>query len=768
MSVSGRELRPRRTTESQSSPAGVTPPRAGRVTRSSAATNASGGVSATPERRSSRQSEPARPYTQTSQLHTPIRRRGGKRTRHQSGFYDEDSDEDELLSSPVSPFVGPPSSSRGTRHSARLSRPANAPSPAKRRAIATPGKTATARRATPRRGDKPHRPIPRKPLPPPSAKLIDPGIIPEWQTLPYLIWVQIFKHASSPLDDREQVDWLLATSRICRAFAEPAMTALYHCPPLLTRPMAHHLVEHLSRDPSTTSFNYRAKVEKLRIDVQEIAAKTYRGQSLDFRRLVTSLPRLKVIDFSHEKDLPPFRSLDDPLRWHYPDSLFDALNGIPLAGEDAVPPTKLIGWRWNRRMMGNDTSPTRIKTLHMTPAFSNLKKLSFVNYQVPSLRTAGRAVSPTAVALDQTYVQELAEAISALPNLEYLSAESSTVVNDEFLALLPKTIRFLELVNCWEIGGEDFAAYLLSHGSRLEHLSLRHNQSLNLAFLEVLESACPRLQTLRVDLKNYNHHEFYNDSDPNYSEVLTVQQVPKWPASLETIELRNMKKWSAEAAEMLFQSLVDSAPGLANLRHLDLKTMLDIPFRQRSALRDKWEAKLKHVFLREKQDPKPFFSLRRPPVNNNGEAAGTIKKSPKKKVKVGTESENEARRSSRIATVKAYSPSSRASSVGRDLRGTSVRPLYAEVDTDADEDDDEEEAPGETKKSDAEERKGTNGAEEDVFRHGMCDVVEIQLDNQKIAEITWQMEDFLDEEPSDNPSDEDWDGDREADVEYAW
>ncbi|KAK0626160.1 hypothetical protein B0T14DRAFT_471849 [Immersiella caudata] len=749
MSGSGRELRPRRASEFQDSPAGTTPPRAGRATRSSAAANASGGVSATQGRN----------QTQVSPQ-TPVRRRGGKRTRHQSGFYDEDSDEDELLSSPVSPFVGPPTSGRSTRHSARLSRLAGVPSPAKRRAIATPSKTASPTRTTLLRA-KLVRPTPRKPLRAASPTLPDAGIIPNWQVLPYFIWVQIFQHASSPLDDGEQVDWLLATSRICRAFAEPALTALYQCPPLLTRPMAHNLVELLSRDPSTTSFNYRAKVEKLRFDVKDIAAKTYRGYHLDFRKLITCLPRVQVIDFSHEKDLPPFRSLDDPLRWQYPDSLFEALNGISTAGEDGHPPTKLIGWRWNRRMMGSDTSPARIKSLHLTPAFSNLKKLSFVNYQVPSLRMAGRTVSPETGALDQSYVQEFAGAICALPNLEYLSAESSTVVNDEFLALLPKSIRFLELVNCWEIGGEDFAAYLISHGSKLEHLSLRHNQSLSLAFLEVLGGACPRLQTLCVDLKNYNHHEFYNDSDPNYSEVLNVHQIPKWSESLERIELRNMKKWSAEAAEVLFQSLVNSAPNLPHLRHLDLKTMLDIPFRQRSALRDKWEAKLKHVFLREKKDPKPFFSLRKPLVGDDTKPAGTIKKSPRKKPKAATESENEARRSSRIATVHASNPSSRA-------RGTRARPTYAEVDTDEDEDEDEEDDENtseENEKSDVEERSDTTGSE--VFRHGMCETVEIQLDNQKISEITWQMDDFIDE-GSDNPSDEDWDGDREVDVGYAW
>ena len=592
-------------------------------------------------------------------------------------------------------------------------------------------------------------------------------MIPDWLRLPYLMWIDVFKYASAPLDEREHVDWLLATSRVCRAFAEPCLTALYQCPPLLTRSMAHNLVALLKRDPSTTAYKYRQKVEKLRVDVQEIAAKTFRGQMLDFGALIACTPRLQVIDFTHEKDLPPFRSLDDSLRWHYPDAMFEALNGIRPAGESEAAPTKLIGWRWNRRLMGPNTDPSRIKSLHLTLAFANVKKLSLINYQVPSLRYAGKAVSPITQGADEAFIQDIAQAISSLPVLDYLSVESSTIVNDDFLSLLPKSLKFLELINCWEVSGEDFTGYLLSHGQKLEHIVLRHNQSLSLAFLTVMESGCPNLKTLSVDLKNYNHHEFYNDSDPNYAEVLTVDQVPKWPETLEWIELRNMKKWSAEAAEVLFQSLVDSAPTLPHLRHLDLKTMLDIPFRQRSALRDKWDAKLKRVFLRKKVDPKPFFSLRKAAVVTGVEITKVATKSPRKKARVVTASESEARRSSRIAT-HASNPSSRDSSLGRDPRAVRARPSYAEVDTDADDEDNEPEALEESEKSEPESEKNASDAEEDIFRHGMCDTVDIQLDNQKLAEITWQMDDFLDVEASDNPSDEDWDGDDHADGGYAW
>jgi hypothetical protein len=714
-----------------------------------------------------------------------VRRRGAKRprSRHQSGFYEEDDDSDEDDwdddgdETPPSPAVEHRRSPRRTRNTRPRSRVVvktaknAAPAPSRvapRKAKTTPRKSAP-RKATPRKlGTSGLNEGITKPADP-----TDSGVIPDWLSLPYLILVQVFMYASAPLDDREDANWLLATSRVCRAFAEPALTALYQCPPLLTRHMAHGLVALLSTDPSKTMFNYRSKVEKLRIDVEEIAAKTYRGQLLDFRALIAHLPRLQVVTFSHRKDLPPFRSLDDPLRWQYPDALFEALNGVSPTGDEGgaqLTPTKLTGWRWNRRLMGLDTSPARIKSLHMTPAFAGLKKLSFVNYQVPSLHRAAREVSPTTNAMDQASVQNLADAISVLPELEYLSVESSTVVNDEFLSLLPKSLRTLELINCWEVGGEDFANYLVSHGYKLEHLNLRHNQSLSLSFLTVLGSACPALQTLCVDLKNYNHHEFYNDSDPNYAEVLAVDQTPTWPESLERIELRNMRKWSAEAAEVLFQSLVDSAPNLPNLRHLDLKTMLDVPFRQRSALRDKWEAKLKRVFLRKLEDPKPIFSLRSKSAAPAGTKA-TTKGRKEDKSREAVASDGEARRSHRIATQVSNPSSSRDSSMGRDLRDVRTRPSYAEVDTDADEVEDggeESDRAEDSEESGTEDGKKSGEGEEEDFRHGMCETVDIQLDNQKPAETTWQMDDFLDEE-ADDASDEDWDGDVEGGGDgYAW
>ncbi|KAK0705132.1 hypothetical protein B0H67DRAFT_649497 [Lasiosphaeris hirsuta] len=766
-----RELRPRQAAESRAAPAGVTTPRAAptRVTRSSAGTQANprGAISAPPPqpRISTRSSTRANRSHSNKRAVSPtplsVGTRQSKRSRPQSGFYDEDSDSDLGLDLDLDLDLDNASS-------ASPQSPVADPQPTTPRR-STPRTPRSAAKTAKKRPARSHQFTPLKSQTATEEAPAEPAIIPDWLSLPYFVLVQIFQYASAPLNDQDSVSWLLATSRVCRTFLEPALTALYQCPPLLTRPMAHNLVTLLARDPSTTKFNYRVKVEKLRIDVEEIAAKAFRGQQLDLKTLITSLPRLKVLDFSHPLDLPPYRRLDDNLRWHYPDALFEALNGTPPSGGavDGIPPTKLTGWRWNRRMMEPDMDLAQIRSLHLKPAFASLKKLCFINYQVPSLKARRPEDAEEALAQDRAFVQSFADAISALPDLEYLSIESSTVVNEDLLACLPESIKTLELLNCWEVFSEEFASYLLSRGHKLEHLSLHHNQSLNLGFLSVLGTACPNLQTLSVDLKNFNHHEFYHDSDPNYEDVLTVDQIPKWPESLEIIEMRNMRKWTAEAAEVFFQSLVDSAPRLPKLRHLALKAMLDIPFRQRSAIRDKWAAKLKRVFLRKQVDPRPFFTLR-PKPNRDEEKAKKAAAKTRAAAKLSGTANSASRRSNRLAE-QFSNPSSRSSSVGRDLRQARAKPSYVEPDTDVEVSEADEESADESRPSSAPTPASQDTqAESDFFRHGMCESVDIQLDNQKPRERTWQMEDFMDENASDDLSDEDWSGDREDVAGYAW
>lgn len=680
--------------------------------------------------------------------------RKSKRARLNPGYYDEASDEDEddgedSYLSPatdvgqrVVPIVTP-TKSRKTKVKSANSTP----------------KTKRTPKAVPTTGQ-------------PDLPVADPGKIPPWAQLPYFNLVQIFEYAAPAPLDSARARWLLGASRVCRAFAEPALTALYKNAPLLSITSALELVSLLDHATDATLFKYQQKIERLELDVENVVSRTSRGRQLDLGALIRHLPRLKEVDLWHRKDNPPYRELDGNLKWRYPLQLFEAF-GVRIRADgtitniedQAAPATypRLHSWRWNSRMLSWCMKLETLRDIHTTPSFAGLRKLSFVNFQLPSL-LARDPEDPAIIEQDRSFIARLTESIKVLPQLTHLTIESSTAVNDELLPLLPKTLQRLELINCWDIRAEDFAAYLLSNGSGLRHLELHHNQSLSLAFLPVLGAACPKLESLSMDLNYYKHHEFYRDSQPCYDALLTAGQIPTWPSTLQSLKLKNLRKWDAEAAEHFFQSLVDSAPNLPMLRHLDIKAMLDIPFRQRSQIRDKWVVKLKKVFLRKWRDPLPVHSLRKQ------EDAGSLDATKKKKKQQKSSSLMESpstRRSHRIATQESR-PSSRGSSVGRDLRATGGRVSYAEPDTDEDLGEDEEDDVDDEIQSPATEAgPSCPAAEEDSFVQGMCDVVDIRFDNQKPVELQWHMEDFLDSE-ADDPTDDDWDGDRDVDDDYAW
>ncbi len=586
-------------------------------------------------------------------------------------------------------------------------------------------------------------------------------VIPPWHTLPYLILVSILDYAAAPLNDDVLVRWLTAAGRTCRAFAEPAATALYRSPPLLSASKVYRLTALLARPPSTTMFNYRQKVEVFRIDVGLLALRP-----AELEDLITNCPRLTELDICHYKDMSPYRRLDDNLRWTYPAGFFEKLGahrrGAGFTG--GSPAVRLKRWRWSQRMMGKDWSFADIKALHMSPPFSGLQKITFVNYQRPSLM-AKDAEDPLVIAEDKKYAEVFAGLLAALPDLQHVVIESSTAANEMLLPMLPKMLRHLELINCWDVTAEHFADYLGSHGRELRNLTLHHNQSLSLAFLPVLERSCPKLESLRMNLTYYSHHEFYNDSSPMYDAVLLADEVPTWPTSLQVIELEHLRQWDADAAEVFFQSLAFSAPRLPMLRRLTIKAMLDIPWRQRSEVRDKWVATLNGIYKRESGDPTPAHTLQ-PAGPGHRESAAPAK--PAKKARgcepgLGPAS----RRSGRIASL-ASGSSSRRSSAGTRLKKSGPgRISYRELDSDEDDDaaDGDAAAGGLDDNEDAGARPPSEAALD--FIQGLCDVVDIRFDNQKPMETQYGMDDFLNSDHAN--SDDEWTGDDDGtEVGYAW
>ncbi|CAK7563926.1 MAG: hypothetical protein SEPTF4163_001808 [Sporothrix epigloea] len=626
---------------------------------------------------------------------------------------------------------------------------------------------------------------------------------PPWATLPYLVLAEIFACGAGPLDTIASVRWLLGVSRTCKSFTEPALRVLYRKPPMITMNMAHNLVDHLAKDPSTTTYDYRKKVKALGIDVGSLASRVYRGRHLDVPSLISYCPSLEAVDLFHYKDTPPYREQSENLRWSYPERLFEVLGSLPLrektqsacelAQEEdnssndmaatstpprtASPRYTLKSWRWNQRLMGPDMTLDKIRAIHLSPTFAGLRELKFVNYQRPSL-LALDPEEPAAIEADIYQAEAFASLLNALPNLTHLSMESSTAVNEYILPLMPKTIQCLTLINCWDVAAYQFAEYLVTHGQALRELTLNYNQSLSLYFLRVLGTACPQLQALRMNLTYYSQHAFYNDANPFYERLMMPKDVPVWPTGIQIIELEHLRKWEPDAAEVFFQSLVDAAPHMPKLRVLAIKAMLDIPWRQRCEMRDRWEAAFDRVFKRRAPPPEPANSLSYYSKKEKQD------ESPRCSAKVRPIDSVPSRRSHRIASHVA-SPSSCASSKSRKLRDKAPNNSvsYREPDTDEDipssgesSDDSEsgeEEAnegdkmavEGKTDEASGEPWPSTQSVKNE-FVHGMCDVVDIRIDNQKPGEIQYRMMDFLDSE--DSTSDEEWTGDGVEVLDYAW
>ena len=243
------------------------------------------------------------------------------------------------------------------------------------------------------------------------------------------------------------------------------------------------------------------------------------------------------------------------------------------------------------------------------------------------------------------------------------------------------------------------------------------------------------MQTIEVDL-TYTDPSSYHDVDPHYDELLPNGQ-PVWPASLRDVEFSNLRNLDAAEADGFFQSLVDSAPELKDLRRLSLKAILKVGWRDRARLREKWKMQLDRVFLRKCPSPSQFDSSSH--VSPSAIAAHSLTESRAAGSHPASASEDsdqpdklspamaKNRKSSRIAQ-KELESLSKPSVEGEPVAQS---PWLSTAD-------------------------GPNWPDEENedFVHGMVDEVVLRLDDQRPAESQWKEVDFLDSEQSD----EDWDG----------
>ncbi|KAJ5542236.1 hypothetical protein N7535_004659 [Penicillium sp. DV-2018c] len=532
--------------------------------------------------------------------------------------------------------------------------------------------------------------------------LVGSGVIPPWQTLPYHVLFDIFLHASHPVFDEarlartDSVKWLL--SRACSSCA-------VSLPPLLPAAKSHSLLRLLEQPQESLSMNYSGKIKELHVEVEPVLV--YKsGPTLgyfDLAKLIEKTPQVHTVRLYHKDDhtmgLSPWHITQS--KWTYPSSVFSAIENRGIS---------LRSWEWNSRFLKTDGLVDLMMTMHPQRAFQSLRDLGLFHLDITNETTSA------------TEEAGLSEALSMLPDLQRLAFTESSLVGGGTLTSLPHTIRFLTLNNCDRLFSEDLASYLSSHGASLRGLSLSHNRYLNMSFIQNLAQSCENLEVFKMDLSMHDASS-YHDVEPHFDYLLEQTEVPTWPTKLREIELSQLRKWDHATAEVFFDSLLNAAPDLRDLRRLAISAILEIAWRDRANFRERWIGQLERVFLRRSTPPNPNLrSLRKRPLKTNSS------------VTVGRLDEHEVQMDdSKPATAdhETHTVSKRQST-----RLARHKPR------------DGDEAVGGTSLA------GTPSPEAGKIQ-GMCDIVNIRIDNQRPSEMQYDENDFLDDELS---GDEDWTG----------
>lgn len=618
-----------------------------------------------------------------------------------------------------------------------------------------------------------------------SSKLVS------WQALPYQILADIFLYASQPLwtsDFRvtHSAHWLLETATICRSFAEPAISALYFSPPLGPPSRARNLIESLATQTDGSMFNYANKIKYLDVEADMTMGRKYRGQDpIDLGNLIRLTPQLRGVRI-HLSPTVVFR-LASRIRHKtsYQESIFTALKIKRIALQD---------WIWCSDLAGKRYQGPKLEAIHHSHAFQSLRNLTFIRY-------------------DEVHAAEedLAVAIKSLPNLKNLVFKGSRIINEKLLPLLPTQLERLELVNCPNLDSEGLLIFLETGGQNLLELILNHNQALNLSFLADFAVSCPKLKKLKMDLLYHSPNLTFIDVDAKFDALINEDEIPTWPSSLRDIELLYLRKWDLGMAECFFSSLVDSAASLPDLRRIKIRASVEESgWRERVEFRDKWTSRLRDVFFRVSKPPgahyrsisafkayKQRFPHGTPQHQQAAQKLGhtEVKKlTLKERVLVNHDKDSEiekkptpARRSRRLLAIRPRilrepstgdesandgdeddgykSPKPARSIAARRTR----RRRKQETDVSSSSEDSALDDDPATEK--ASEEDDTDASKEKsaatIFIQGMCDVVNIFIDNLRPTEEQLHESDFLDEEMS---GDEDWDGDADVagDEHYAW
>ena len=301
----------------------------------------------------------------------------------------------------------------------------------------------------------------------------------------------------------------------------------------------------------------------------------------------------------------------------------------------------------------------------------------------------------------------LSSALCALTSLKHLAIihPYRGALDAEFWPALPSTLESLSLAFTW-IDTNQLISLFKAKGFGLRKLSLSHNHHLTLAFILDLASACPRLISLRMLGHVWTSASIWDEAIEHLSD-----KVPTWPTSLQNLELLNITNLNHEFAQTFFQTLLDASANLKDLRTLIIKVGVDIPLRERTRFRHSWVEKMETAYLRHCPDPNPeFYSIAAAEASLLKSAA---KAAPDEPIQSG-----------------------QAIKTRRNARSTDLN-------------------------------AGSTVSGRDIVVQGLCDTVEIRIDNLRPTSTGKQFteEDFLDSEVS---GDSEWDGDGSEDGDYAW
>ncbi len=602
-----------------------------------------------------------------------------------------------------------------------------------------------------------------------------------WQTLPYHILASIFEYSiSSPANDdpapyRNPVG-LVGISVLCKSFTEPALSALYRSISLGPYPWVKTLLQTLESQNENSTINYRAKIRSLYVRTE------IEWELLPAIMLYT--PQLRRIYFYLASDEPKFHKIG----LANTGSRLVTLDFKTFV-EGQIP---LKDWTWNAYFDYGQCPPAPLMaSAHELAPFRSLKSLTLINYHDDSLR---------GVEGSNVITNDFADALNVLPSLKSLSFKMSRIVNDRLLPRLPDDLESLEIINCLSVKSSPLRSFFHVKGHHLRRLELSHNRALNLSFLTDLAADCPKLEVLKMDLIYYSGAVTFVDTDPKYDALLLKGERPTWPASLQFLELYHLRKWKTETAHDFFSSLTDSASELPNLRQVKIKATLDESgWRDRVAFRDSWTQKLQDVFLRKPEPPIPHlktialfkaWKIQQAKDISGKKALRTPKPDRRMRTRPGAKQQDVAKLSHIEVPVEAIDlnketdsdvplskirrstrpkprPTSPLSSTDSTPQKPQCRRRRRRRRQDSDASSSEDSALDDAS-IEPDTRPTANIADKNKSQYiqGMCDVVDILIDNLRPTEEQLHESDFLDEEVS---GDEDWNGDDEVEKDgYAW